>query len=69
MNLIENIENDEGNWMDFLNCANPEEKIPKIKSEASPFGKQLINLILIKVFRPDKFNPIAYQLVKAVLGE
>ncbi len=32
-------------------------------------GKQLISLILIKIFRPDKFNPIAYQLVKVVLGE
>lgn len=32
MNLIEDIENDEGNWLDFINCANPEEKIPKIKS-------------------------------------
>jgi dynein heavy chain 1 len=52
-----------------MNSANPEDKIPKIKSEASPFGKQLINLILIKIFRPDKFNPIAYQLVKVVLGE
>jgi dynein heavy chain 1 len=32
-------------------------------------GKQLINLILIKLFRPDKFSPIAYQLVRLVLGD
>jgi hypothetical protein len=24
---------------------------------------------LIKIFRPDKFNPVAYELVQTVLGE
>ena len=52
-----------------MTSTNPEEKIPKIKSEVSVLGKQIINLILIKIFRPDKFNPIAFHLVKAVLGE
>lgn len=63
------IESDERTWEEFITCSNPEEKIPKIKSDASTFGKQIINLILIKIFRPDKFNPIAYHLIKAVLGE
>jgi dynein heavy chain 1 len=68
-NLVEVIESDERPWFEFLSSANPEDKIPKIKSEATPFGKKLIDLILIKIFRPDKFNPIAYQLVKTVLGD
>lgn len=24
---------------------------------------------MIKVFRPDKFNPLAYELIKTVLGD
>lgn len=67
--LIDMIEKDQTTWEEFLTCSNPEEKIPKIKSDVSAFGKQLINLILIKIFRPDKFNPIAYHLIKAVLGD
>jgi hypothetical protein len=51
-----------------MNSAAPEEKIPEIKCEVTPLGKQLVNLIIIKIFRPDKFSPVAYSLVKNVLG-
>lgn len=67
--IVSMIESDEPAWEEFITCTNPEEKIPKIKAEVSPFGKQLINLILIKIFRPDKFSPIAFHLIRAVLGE
>lgn len=63
------IEGDEWTWKEFLISSNPEDKIPKFKSEVSPLAKQLINLILIKIFRPDKFNPIAFHVVRNVLGE
>lgn len=43
--------------------------IPKIKCDVKDsIGKQIVNLILMKTFRPDKFNPIAYHLVQKVLG-
>ena len=67
-NIIEMIDNDENTWLEFMTSTNPEHNLPKIKSDLSPLGKQLINLILIKIFRPDKFNPIGFHLVKAVLG-
>jgi len=50
-------------------ASNPEEVFPDFKVEASPLEKKIFNLILIKVFRPDKFNPVAYDLVKNVLGD
>jgi hypothetical protein len=37
--------------------------------EAQEIDKKIFNLILIKVFRPDKFNPVAYDLIKKVLGD
>ena len=52
-----------------MNSSNPEEAIPDLKIETTPLGKKIFNLILIKTFRPDKFNPVAYELVGAVLGE
>jgi hypothetical protein len=43
--------------------------IPKLKQDVKDnISKQIVNLILMKTFRPDKFNPIAYQIVQSVLG-
>ncbi len=43
--------------------------MPKLKNQLKDnTGKQILNLILMKTFRPDKFNPIAYHLVQTVLG-
>lgn len=52
-----------------MHSASPEQVIPKLKSDVKDaISKQLVNLILMKTFRPDKFNPIAYQIVQGVLG-
>jgi dynein heavy chain 1 len=68
-NLSNEIEQNESEWIEFLQSASPEQFIPKLKSDVKdPIGKQIVNLILMKVFRPDKFNPIAYQIVQSVLG-
>ena len=52
-----------------MTVSNPEENFPDVKIEATPIQKKIFNLILIKLFRPDKFNPLAYDLAKAVLGD
>lgn len=68
-NLASHIEQNEDKWISFMLASNPEENFPNIKIEASPIEKKIFNLILIKVFRPDKFNPLAYEIVKTVLGD
>ena len=40
-----------------------------MKVDTNGTGKKIFNLILIKTFRPDKFNPVAYDLIRSVLGE
>lgn len=67
--LVNTIENNEGEWMKFLIANNPEEIVPDLKVECNEMTKKFINLILIKIFRPDKFSPVAYETVKEVLGE
>ena len=52
-----------------MNSNNPEEVIPEMKVETNEIGKKIFNLILIKTFRPDKFNSVAYDLIRSVLGE
>ena len=47
----------------------PEECIPNLKVDINPLGENIIKLIIMKIFRPDKFSPAAYKLVKEVLGE
>lgn len=68
-NLVSHIDSNEDKWVTFMTASNPEEVFPDIKIEASPLEKKIFNLILIKIFRPDKFNPVAYDLVKTVLGD
>lgn len=52
-----------------MQSAAPEQIIPKIKYDVkNNNSKILVNLILMKVFRPDKFNPLAYSLIQTVLG-
>jgi dynein heavy chain 1 len=67
--LLNTIENNEGEWMKFLIANNPEEIVPDLKVDCNEMTKKFINLILIKIFRPDKFSPVAYETVKEVLGE
>lgn len=55
--------------MEFINANNPEENIPDLKIETNALGNKMIGLILIKIIRPDKFNPVAYDLVVKVLGD
>jgi hypothetical protein len=66
--LVRHIEDNEEKWVRFMNASNPEELIPDINADMSPIQKKLYVLILIKALRPDKFNPVAYDLVKTVLG-
>lgn len=67
--IVNHIEQNEDKWREFINANDPEETIPDLKIQTNALGKKLINLILIKIFRPDKFNPVANDLVVKVLGE
>lgn len=45
--------------------------MPRVHVEGvdSAIGKKLVRLILMKIFRPDKFTPVGYHLVRTVLGD
>lgn len=51
-----------------MNASNPEEVIPQMKVDTNELGKKIFSLLLIKVFRPDKFSPVAFELIQFVLG-
>lgn len=67
--IVNVIESNEGEWLTFMNASNPEEVVPHIKMDTNDLGKKFVKLLMMKIFRPDKFNPVAYDIVKNVLGD
>jgi dynein heavy chain 1 len=63
------MERNGSQWKQFLESPNPEEHIPTIGVKASQTERALINCIIMKIFRPDKFNIVSNNLLRIVLGD
>ena len=77
--LLTNLETQEYKWLEFLACANPEERIPNgwenpellntIPVKQREVAKMIDDLAIIRMMRPDKFLFAANILVNKILGD
>ncbi|KAI9761019.1 MAG: hypothetical protein M4579_001282 [Chaenotheca gracillima] len=59
-----------GAWDEFLNEELAENFVPEVfQAEMNPLDKQLMSLLMVKLFRLDRFVPAAERFVTAVFGK
>jgi dynein heavy chain 1, cytosolic len=56
-------------WDKFFGEEQAEKHVPQLDAAASPFDQGLLSLLLVKLFRLDRFVPAAEQFVTSVFGE
>lgn len=76
-NLLTHIDQNQSTWLNFLSIPNPEDNIPNgwqiLDSSIAPNKKEtfliILNLTIMRIFRPDKFLLAASRMINKILGE